>query len=79
MSNTINNGGPAFPIPLNPGQTYTAHATCDGMTLRDYFAAKAMQGMAASKEHCTDGWAHSDIAVQAYNIADAMLRARGEA
>ena len=79
MSKTINNGGPAFPIPLHPWQTYTAHATCDGMTLRDYFAAKAMQGMAASKEHCTDGWAHSDIAVQAYNIADAMLRARGEA
>ena len=42
MSNTINNGGPAFPIPLHPGQTYTAHALCDGMTLRDYFAAKAL-------------------------------------
>ena len=34
MSN--NNGGPAFP---------TGVYTVEGMTLRDYFAAKAMQGM----------------------------------
>lgn len=73
MSN-INNGGPAFPL-VTDEKRYIYDA---GMTLRDYFAARAMQGMAASKEHCTDGWAHSDIAVQAYNIADAMLRARGE-
>ena len=32
-------GGPAFPIPLNPGVSYGGHAPCDGMTLRDYFAA----------------------------------------
>ena len=78
MSNNINNGGPAFPcdrIPTKEGGMVIS----DGVTIRDYFAAKAMQGMAASKEHCTDGWAHSDIAIQAYNLADAMLRARGEA
>lgn len=74
---TINSGGPAFPNPGHdngPGN-YRGHPA-EGMTLRDYFAAKAMQGMAASKEHCTDGWAHSDIAIQAYYLADAMLRAR---
>ncbi|KDC23888.1 hypothetical protein L505_3676 [Bordetella bronchiseptica F4563] len=38
---TINDGGPAFPIPLNPGQSYQGHSPCDGMTLRDHFAAKA--------------------------------------
>ena len=73
MSNNINNGGPAFPVDV-PG-----HRIEFGMTLRDYFAAKAMQAMASSPEHCSDGWAHSDIAVQAYELADAMLRARGEA
>ena len=72
MSDTINNGGPAFPAPAG-----VAHITEQGMTLRDYFAAKAMQGMCSSDSHCVDGWAHSDIAVQAYQMADAMLRARG--
>lgn len=77
MSN-INNGGPAFPCE-NIRTPNGGVIVSDGMTLRDYFAAKAMQGMAASAEHCSDGWAHSDIAVQAYELADAMLRARGEA
>lgn len=77
MSNNINNGGPAFPIPLNPGQTYTAHETRDGMTLRDYFAAKALQGLLS---HNSNGNApDKNIAEWAYSQADAMLRARGEA
>ena len=42
MNDTTNNGGPAFPIPLQPGQGWQGMAPCDGMTLRDYFAAKAM-------------------------------------
>jgi len=49
-----------------------------GMTLRDYFAAKAMQGLIASprglfgKNEITD----VDYAQAAYLIADAMLKAR---
>lgn len=84
MSN-INNGGPAFPIPLNPGQTYTAHAPCDGMTLRDYFAAKAMQGMyndgsvVAASKLVDDSTNMDAVARWSYAQADAMLRARGEA
>lgn len=42
MSDT-NTGGPAFPIPLNQGQTWQGMAPCDGMTLRDYFAAHATE------------------------------------
>ena len=76
MSNNINNGGPAFPIPLNPGQTYTAHASCDGMTLRDYFAAKAMQAIITGKTRQVSA---TFVAQSAYEMADAMLRARGEA
>ena len=46
------------------------------MTLRDYLAAKAMQGMLAdSKRSGTlEAFAHD-----AYKAAEAMLRARGEA
>jgi hypothetical protein len=42
-----------------------------GMTLRDYFAAKAMQGLIANNS--TDPF---DIAQAAYIIADFMLKAR---
>ena len=45
----------------------------DDMTIRDYFAAKAMQGIISSE--CNYG-AFSDLASDAYSIADAMLRAR---
>ena len=44
----------------------------DGMTLRDYFAAKAMQGLMASTINATQ----KDYAVYAYTVADAMLEAR---
>ena len=67
MSNKINNGGPAFPVTLFEGQTL-GDGTANGMTLRDYFAARAMQEMK---------WHDEDHAAQAcYEIADAMLRAR---
>ena len=61
----INTGGPASP-PSNPGYAH-------GMTLRDYFAAKAMQGGMANNRPAADtaGWAK-----WAYQVADAMLAAR---
>jgi hypothetical protein len=65
-------GGPAFPTgtgvtPYNPG-----------MTLRDYFAAKAMQGMLANPKlqeqilQAGQSW----IEESAWAVADAMLKAR---
>jgi len=42
----------------------------EGMTLRDYFAAKAMQALIDN-----DGL-FSEIPTQAYEIADAMMKAR---
>jgi hypothetical protein len=60
-------GGPAFP-------TGTAF---QGMTLRDYFAAKAMQGFAADPEaNWQDGSGLPGMARCAYQWADAMLEAR---
>lgn len=63
-------GGPAFPQKTDMTLSYS------GMTLRDYFAAKAMQAMVASPSYYIDGWAQSDIAIQSYQMSDAMLKAR---
>lgn len=69
MSN--NTGGPAFPFPSDadsgePGDT--------GMTLRDYFAAKALQGLIASFPTSLPPAVMASEA--AYQYADAMLKAR---
>jgi hypothetical protein len=71
MSNT-NTGGPAFPLHNHGVQTLGMHIS--GMTLRDYFAAKAMQGLIAA-------WGTGippakETAQAAYSFADAMLKAR---
>lgn len=62
-------GGPAFPF--NRAQQI------EGMTLRDYFAAKALQGYLAS---CPQEVEPVEFSVQisrdSYLIADAMLEAR---
>jgi hypothetical protein len=48
----------------------------NGMTLRDYFAAKAMQGFCNSRSHVElKGHAIASAKV-AYELADAMLKAR---
>ena len=72
MSN--NTGGAAFP--------YAALHGCNGeygMTLRDYFAAKALQGFIASANH-KGLYAPPDneLASAAFQLADAMLKARQE-
>jgi len=64
MSN--NTGGPAFP---------TQVASYEGMTLRDYFAAKALQGMFASG-NLPKSVSDEELAAVAYQTADAMLKAR---
>jgi hypothetical protein len=76
MSN-VDKGGPAFP-------TYFTGNHALSMTLRDYFAANAMQGLMAGRWKAdmhgipydayradADEWAKS-----AYHFADAMLKAR---
>jgi len=68
MGNT-NTGGPAYPSPRWEGWG----SPQEGMTLRDYFAAKAMQGLLAGTLKSSD---LSLIARDCYQMADAMLRAR---
>ena len=57
---------PAFPV--EGGSIYT------GMTLRDYFAAKAMQTYMISEIWNPD--TYKSAARSAYEVADAMLKAR---
>ena len=73
---THNNGGPAFPIPLQPGQGWQGMAPCDGMTLRDYFAAKAMRLYFLGEDSASLSGDPKQIAAWSYAMADAMLKAR---
>lgn len=76
----IKDGGPAFPVPptLHEGNadSYWSQHPASGMSLRDYFAAKAMQSLVDPQFQLGQKEA---AAVFAYAIADAMLAARGDA
>lgn len=68
---------PAFPtieITHIAGQDVVSRQS--GMTLRDYFAAKAMQGMLATMDFSNKNNTKGLLANQAYEIASAMLKER---
>jgi len=76
--NERDDGGSAFPAFMKDGWV-------EGMSLRDYFAAKAMQAMLhamfddqASRRKSSAQFveAFGDLATAAYGMADAMLQAR---
>ena len=85
---TIETGGPAFPAGSvrtsrpahDPGgnwvETDRVQPLHQGLTMRDYFAAKAMQGLLA--QSCGTALGSDPIhgAQYAYQMADAMLAAR---
>ena len=72
------NNTPAFPTSNWQKIAPMASGYNEGMTLRDYFAAKAMQGIFASNtEHDhEDSHIFDAVAEAAYLQADAMLKAR---
>lgn len=65
-------GGPAFPAYGDGSETWIN----DGMTLRDYFAAKAMQGLISNPGF--DGSETKAVGVTAYAVADLMLKERNK-
>lgn len=79
----INTGGPAFPTKkrvLRDGYAIPDFEPTHGMTLRDYYAGKAMEALIAksSGQDSTGGKNGVPlIAKYAYEYADAMLKARG--
>ena len=79
MSEMIETGGPAFPC--HPEIIPQKERDFAGMTLRDYFAAKAMPSCYA--EYCAHANAQGysedwkmGVALDSYAMADAMLKAR---
>lgn len=75
-------GGPAFPV-SDSGMTGILGLRDPGMTLRDYFAAKALQAILPVADNAdarcgNEGVQASanDYARSAYCVADAMLRWR---
>ena len=81
----VTSGGPAFPT-----NEEAIARNMEGMTLRDYFAAKAMQGMMAVPDDQRYGdradkslsieewqdWCATGLVEHAYRMADAMLKVR---
>ena len=58
----LHTGGPAFPV-----------GNVNGMSLRDYFAAKTLQGLLSNRNAEA---AIDEFAAKSYRMADAMLKAR---
>ena len=80
---TINDGGPVFPVFIAAGGASVGDvkrvvdaAGVVGLSLRDYFAAKAMQGLLAQSCGTALGSDPTHGAQYAYQMADAMLAAR---
>jgi len=82
------NGGSAFPEVRTRWENSNFHFTesVGGMTLRDYFAAKALAGDWAAQDERMGPWDNStpielltERAALYYRMADAMIAARGAA
>jgi hypothetical protein len=75
-------GGAAFPV-LKHYANGHIEQVAKGMSLRDYFAAAAVQGLLASNwcaqmRELAPELGVKQTANDAYDIADAMLKARGQ-
>lgn len=69
----MKDGGPAFPQSERVGDVSVVYG---GMTLRDWFAGQVMTGLVANP-HNKDSEGGNAFARTAYQVADAMLAARG--
>ena len=80
---TPNDGEPAFPVPVGEREFWDReeNGSPNGITIRDYFAAAALQGMIASGEYLAKQMhknPNKNIGDMAYMAADEMLAARKE-
>jgi hypothetical protein len=71
----MNDGGPAFPLEIRKEDFHLGYQ--QGMSLRDYFAGKAMQYL-QDKVNEGESWQDhlNGVSETAYEYADAMLKAR---
>ena len=82
---SIDNGGPAFPTETqitenqSTGEVTVHQYLSDGMSLRDYFAAKALVGQLSCQSEESGFYVDFDkLSDNCYQIADAMLKARNK-
>ena len=73
MSNQINDGGPAFARDSHMDKEIGLYVQQHGMSLRDYFAAAALQGILARGQSLSS---KKDEVLEAFKYSDAMLKAR---
>ncbi len=74
LLSTVGFGGPAYPSNYPQGDKRTI---CLGLTVRDYFAAKAMQSyLLADMQADTPPSKDEHIVLMAYAMADHMLKER---
>ena len=71
---TKKTGGPAFPVFPETGGGHAG--AFHGITMRDYFAAKAMQAILNEDPEYHQKYEFLDLADFSYQCADAMLKAR---
>lgn len=68
----------AFPSiskePMDDGEGCWYTPSSEGMDLRDYFAAKALQGLLTTVKD--EQWLPQDVAEVCYEVADSMMKAR---
>lgn len=73
MSEPIPDGGPAFPV-ITPDMPVNGSP---GISVRDYFAAKAMGGIISAYHRPDDICMCKELLAEAaYKVADAMLKER---
>jgi hypothetical protein len=76
MTEQPKDGGPAFPFAATDPSNVAMQAS--GMSLRDWFAGKALAGLASNCDEAgLSSWCAAPLADRAYEIADAMIAARG--
>lgn len=73
MSQPINDGGPAFARDSHMDKEIGLYVQQQGMSLRDYFAAAALQGILARGQSLSS---KKDEVLEAFKYSDAMLKAR---
>ena len=76
-SNTLGGNHPAFPVQAYPGDAANPKVRPNtGMSMRDYFAAQAMNGLLANSEEFGEEVPAKELAEYAFEVANAMIEQR---
>jgi hypothetical protein len=78
MTDKINDGGPAFPGGLASVGDGDSQPYAPGMSLRDAAALAALQGFCAFSGSIGATFGPTELALRAFEIADAFIAARGK-